>query len=277
MFVPLLKRCPDLEELVLFPVDSTGSRQDNFNEWVQVVDSNCPRLSTLNIAFSGRWKDVSSNCMCTFIQGFTRGFRHLSLHCAKQRNGEMGALKTIVSSVTANTIEVLRVYSWDYRDDQVISILRQCPRLRELRVRSGLEGRMGVDVSKLIEAMKDENWACRDTLQVLELEMVNRNLAGEKLPGEECRGRTALDVRNLFFWLLAFPRLTTLGLYWQLRVMWRGFKRNRQEDMNILSLEVMNDIAKANGLAPMTEEDMKWMGLFPILDRKEVPWNRRGP
>ncbi|KAF9362958.1 hypothetical protein BGX34_005173 [Mortierella sp. NVP85] len=275
MFLPLLKRCPDLEELALSPVDSTGSRQDNFDEWVQVVDSNCPHLSTLSVAFSNRWKDVSSNCMSTFIQGFSRGFRQLLLRCGQRRNGEMEILKTIVSSATVNTIEVLRVYSWDYRGDQVILILRQCPRLRELRVRSGPEECMRVDVSDLIEATKDGNWACQDTLEVLELEMVNRNIAGERLPGEECRGRTALDVRNLFFWLLTFPRLTTLRLYWKLRGMWRGLKRNHQVDMNMLSLEVVNDVAKANELAPMTEEDMKWMGLFPILDRKEVAWIRR--
>ncbi|KAK3824555.1 MAG: hypothetical protein J3Q66DRAFT_395639 [Benniella sp.] len=118
MFLPLLKRCPDLEELALSPVDSKGSRQDNFNEWVQV-----------------------------------------------QRNGEIEVLKTIVSSVTANTIEVLRVFSWNYQGDQVIRILRQCPRLREFRVRS--KGLIGVDVSDLVEAMEDEIRACWDTLQVL--------------------------------------------------------------------------------------------------------------
>ncbi|KAF9362959.1 hypothetical protein BGX34_005174 [Mortierella sp. NVP85] len=261
MFVPLLQRCPNLEELALPPMDRQGARDYDFTELTQVLNSECPRLHSLSMGSIHLKSESASKRTNVLLQGFTKGFQQLTLYGAAAGCKGTLVLETIARTATANTIEVLRVCAPNLDNNHVICILKQCPQLRELRVRSGLKHYEGVDISRLVEST-NEAWACQSTLQVLELEIENWDIGIEDISKKECRRRTAQAVRQLFFRLQSLPRLAILRLFWELRVKWEGSFEDVPDGQQMnLSLKSLNEGANANGSILMTKEDMVWMGL----------------
>jgi hypothetical protein len=71
MFIRLLKRCPELEELRL-PMH--WDTRDNIARMVKVLDSNCTRLHTLNQEFP-----LSIELTVDLLKEVSKGFRQLYL------------------------------------------------------------------------------------------------------------------------------------------------------------------------------------------------------
>ncbi|KAG0000378.1 hypothetical protein BGZ65_004422 [Modicella reniformis] len=253
ILIQLLERCPQLEELGL----------PYLYDELRVLDTCCPRLHTLN---QERYCNgvIEKEAFNILLRDFSRGFRQLILKSDTHRGLDMGfdpiILKTLVSTPTADTIEVLRISSFWGKNPYVGEVLRHCPRLREFRVWDQL----GMDLSDVLLSI-DETWVCSDTLEILSLGICNQKVH-EQPTQEADRQKTAQDIRQLFHCLRALPKLITLDLTWHLKITWKG---RLGEEYMAISLDDLNEGAVESGSTLMTEEDMKWMGLISMKNRRK--------
>ncbi|KAK3824715.1 MAG: hypothetical protein J3Q66DRAFT_395782 [Benniella sp.] len=254
MFIHLLRRCPKLEELML-PIEDGSFGKDALDEVVEVLESNCKCLHTLNHTGYLNTREIS-----VFLKGFSKGFREISLGEVGGYGGEdpewnRRMLETLLTTASVNTIEVLKYTTNNDRGEDFIGILKHCTQIRVFRVEQDREDRDdAVDLSDLLLSM-DKSWKCWDTLEDLELMIVNKKAIREHSNAKARRRRTARDARELCLRFRSFPKLTTLDIDWQLRTTW-----GRRTEMS-LSLEDLNKDAVKNGSATMTKEDAKWAGL----------------
>ncbi|KAK3824720.1 MAG: hypothetical protein J3Q66DRAFT_325892 [Benniella sp.] len=254
----LLRRCRELEELEL----PTWNIQDNIDimtEIVQVLDSNCQRLHTLNQETPPSMMQIG-----VLLKGFSKGFRQLCLYYVSSSYDAEWAnkslLETLLTTATVNTIEVLKcAASIAGSAENTIEILKHCTQLRVIRVVSE-----EVDLSDLLLSM-DENWGCWSTLEELELWIVNKRVAMEHTDAEAKRGRTAQDVRELYLRWRSFPKLTTLDIKWNLKTGWDQESYDLGYDQEkygmTLTLDDFNEGAAKSDSVTMTIEDAVWIGL----------------
>ncbi|KAK3824728.1 MAG: hypothetical protein J3Q66DRAFT_325919 [Benniella sp.] len=259
----LLKRCPELEVLRLpIPWDT----RENIARMVQALDSNCPRLHTLDQEDTFTMEQIG-----VLLTGFSKGFRQLHLIGVYSGDDpewqDRQFLETLLSSASVNTVEVLKC-QWSYdNEEHVISTLKHCKQLREFRVY--LQGfTRVVDLSDLLLSMDD--WACYSTLEELELRIDNKRAVREHSDAESRRQRTAQDVRELCLRLRSFPKLKTLDIYWKLKNTWDPesydeesyYQESYDKSHEItLTLDDLNEGALKSGSATMTKEDGAWAGL----------------
>jgi hypothetical protein len=274
MFVSLLQHCPELEELGLPSIELPDTDHSSYVTLAQALDSHCQRFRTLSLQRYGP-KEIQAKRVAVLLEKFSRGVRHLYLHDdmysyptrhthmhtypTRDAIGEWTetlVLETLLSTATAKTIEALWMCPSDDDNGNIIRILRQCPRLQELRLKSGHQSK-GMDISDLVPSM-DEPWKCWETLRVLEIKVTNRSLFNEKSSERTWRRVTAQKVRRLCFWLKSFPRLTTVHILWNL---YRNSGALEWNNRMSLSLTSLNERANADGSRLMTEEDMRWMRL----------------
>ncbi|KAK3824679.1 MAG: hypothetical protein J3Q66DRAFT_419319 [Benniella sp.] len=272
MFVSLLQDCPDLEELGLPSIELPDTDHSCYVTLAEALDSHCQHFRTLSLQRYGP-KETQAKRVAVLLEKFSRGVRHLYLHDdmynypirgmynyptrdAIPQWTETLILETLLNTTTANTIEALWMCPSDDDNDNIIRILRQCPRLQEFRLKSGHQYK-GIDISDLVPSM-DEPWKCWGTLRVLEIKVTNRSLFNEKSSERTWRRVTAQKVRRLCFWLKSFPRLTTVHILWNLYRNSGDFEWNNRMSLSLTSL---NERANADGSRLMTEEDMSWMKL----------------
>ncbi|KAF9947159.1 hypothetical protein BGZ65_009074 [Modicella reniformis] len=205
MLIPLLRQCPDLEELMLPRI------KEHIIELTQVLDSHCKRLHTLNQEDYGA-SLMSAGHIDALLRAFSRGFRQLHL-CSHSWDWEYYILETLTTTATVNTIEVLRLSNYQRVESyHILGILRHCPRLRVFQMGVESDHHFGVDFSDLVVSM-DEGWKCWDTLEVLTLKVHNKVAIGH-LYLKEWKHRTALDARKLRLGLRTLPKLVTLDIRW---------------------------------------------------------------
>jgi hypothetical protein len=239
----MLRRCPELEELT-FPSGS-GVQESGMTD---VLKSHCKRLHTIN---QEQCPIRSSDTICAILQGSSEGIRELRLLGVEWLNGDC-ILQRIMTTATLNTIEVVRICPRINTGDITISVLANCPRLKEF-TSIGEEPNSGVELSDLLSSMF-ESWRCWPTLEVLSLEVLNLRML-ERYSDEDMRRRgTAESLRKLFFCLRAIPKLTTLNLRWTLMA-------NDLEPCPEFSLQELNEGAVNMGTTLMTQDDMKWIRL----------------
>ncbi|KAF9360794.1 hypothetical protein BGX34_007492 [Mortierella sp. NVP85] len=253
----LLKRCRELGELEL-PMWDIQDNTDTMAGIVQVLDSNCQRLHTLN-----QETRLSMLQIGVLLKGFSKGFRQLCMpyvgfsHDAEWANKSL--LETLLTTASVNTIEVLKCNSNAGSAENTIEILKHCTQLRVFRA-LGDE----VDLSDLLLSM-DETWGCWSTLEELELWIANERVAMEQTDAEAKRRRTAQDVRELYLRWRSFPKLTTLDIKWNLKTGWDQESYDLGYDQEkygmALTLDDFNDGAAKSGSVTMTIEDAAWVGL----------------
>jgi len=261
MIVQVLQRCPELEELML-PSFNQSPGDTDITGVAQVLDSSCGRLHKLNQDHSTLGSGIHLNVL---LRTFSKGFRRLQLsafNCFPTSSlipwdGEH-YLETVLTSVTVDTLEVLRCRGGGEEGDRIIGIVRHCARLRELRVLNEVTQHNGADLTDLVLSM-DEPWKCWSTLEVLELMVDNRKCIHESLavfPRIIRRQKTIQDTRQLCLQLRSLSKLVTLDIHWSLRMPW-GSRESALE----IGLDDLNKDAERHGLILMTREDMVWMGL----------------
>ncbi|KAF9356257.1 hypothetical protein BGX34_010012 [Mortierella sp. NVP85] len=246
-FLPLLRRCPNLEELTL---PCTDEWQD-YSGLAQVLDTQCKCLRTLNQE-QRRWGSLSSSLVCAILQGFTHGFQQLRLYNVHWRP-EDSILEKLLISASVNTIEVLRICSTYDKSEHVIGILRQCPCLREFRTHGGNRDFDGTDVSDLVSSMA-QPWKCWDTLEILGLEVCNWRAVHEQPSAKARRRKMIQDTRQLCLQLRSLPKLVSLDMRWRLLA-------TRKKPRSDITLDELNQGAAKKGSVLITEEDMVWIGL----------------
>ncbi|KAK3824721.1 MAG: hypothetical protein J3Q66DRAFT_325894 [Benniella sp.] len=265
MFMHLLKRSPELEELGL---PGSHDVQDTTAGIVQILDSNCKRLHTLN----QNGLPLNIQQFSVLLKGFSKGFRQLcmpyvsSSDSAEWMNRHL--LETLMTTVSFNTIEVLKYESSGDKDEHIIAILKNCPQLRVFRVERYYR-EMGVDLSDVLLSM-DGSWMCWGTLEELQLKIANKKAVQEHSGTEARRQRTAQDVRELCLRLRSFPKLKTLDIRWRLKNTWDPesydeesyYQESYDKSHEItLTLDDLNEGALKSGSATMTKEDGAWAGL----------------
>ncbi|KAF9361951.1 hypothetical protein BGX34_006809 [Mortierella sp. NVP85] len=265
MFVSLLQHCPDLEELGLPSIELPDTDHSCYVTLAEALDSHCQHFRTLSLQRYGP-KEIQAKRVAVLLEKFSRGLRHLYLHDdtysypirdAISQWTETLILETLLNTATANTIEVLWMRPSDDDNGNIIRILRQCPRLRELRLNCGYQSYSGMDISDLVFSM-DEPWKCWGTLRVLEIKVTSKSLFNVACSERTWRRVTAQKVRRLCYWLRSFPRLTTVHILWNL---YRNSGTREWQNRMGLSLTSLNERANADGSRLMTEEDMSWMKL----------------
>jgi hypothetical protein len=219
---------------------------------VQVLDSSCQRLHTLNLESPPSMLQIG-----VLLKGFSKGFRQLcmsyvvSSHDAEWANKRL--LETLLTTASVNTIEVLKCGSNTGSAENVIDILKHCTQLRVFRV-----GSEEVDLSDLLLSM-DETWGCWSTLEELKLWIFNKRVALRHSDAEAKRSRTTQDVRDLCLRWRSFPKLKTLDIIWDLMTGWDqesydlGF--NQEKYGMSLTLDDFNEGAAKSESAAMTIED----------------------
>lgn len=251
MLIPVLRKCPNLENLTL----SSMGRFDAGRGYIELalaLDSYCKRLHTLglDICDNANW-DVEK--LIVLIPKFSQGFQRLNLSSNHHlvdlaRPKARLVLDALINSPTVNTIEVLSI-CWAHQD-QCLRILEQCPRLRELRLmsRRGPWLPASVDILDLVESITSGDWKCRRTLEVLELDVSNGSIANGPTSSQQKRRRTARCIRRLFYRLRSLPKLAILDLQWVLKT--------------TIPLRMLNrEVVRRRGHRLMSLEDKKWMGL----------------
>lgn len=259
MFVLFLQQCPDLEEITL-PI--TDGEQD-FRQVAQTLNSHCPRLHTLDQELFNP-RTIAAKHVGFLLQTFSRGFQQLRLDVRCHVNNyfpgwqENMILKTLVTTASVNTVEFLRIRSYEDNGSHVIGVLKHCSRLREFRVTHGYVygDNKGVDMTDLLQSM-DEPWKCWETLEVLELTVVNQRAVRDQSYPKARRRKTAHDARQLCIRLRSIPKLAVADIYWLLMTSWEG---TRGRDMD-LTLDNLNEGAARSGAMMITSEEMKWVGL----------------
>jgi hypothetical protein len=266
MFIPLLERCPELEELRLPISDGPYITQETLTGIVEALDSNCKNLQTLNQESCQKIGPIG-----TVLKEFSKGFRQLLLSCGQIYGPQdnRGILGTLLTTASVNTLEVLRYSLREDDEEHIIGILKHCPHLRVFRVddtRYNNRNIEGADLSDLLLSM-DESWKCWDTLEELQLNIVNKKAVQGHSRAKPRLRKTAQDTRELCLRFRTLPRLTTLAIDWKLRTTW-----DRGSDMK-LTLDDLNEGVAKSGSAALTKEDAEWAGLK--LDQpktKAVPW-----
>ncbi|KAK3824717.1 MAG: hypothetical protein J3Q66DRAFT_384113, partial [Benniella sp.] len=266
MFIPLLERCPELEELRLPISDGSYISQETLTGIVEALDSNCKNLQTLNQESCQNIGPIG-----TILKEFSKGFRQLLLNCEQiyGSQGNRGILGTLLTTASVNTLEVLRYSLREDDEEHIIGILKHCPQLRVFHVddtRYNNRSIEGADLSDLLLSM-DQPWKCWDTLEELQLKIVNKKAVQGHARAKPRLRKTAQDTREICLRLRTLPRLTTLAIDWKLRTTW-----DRGTDMN-LTLDDLNEGAAKSGSAVLTKEDAEWAGLK--LDEpktKTLPW-----
>ncbi|KAF9347008.1 hypothetical protein BGX34_003469 [Mortierella sp. NVP85] len=224
--IPLLRRCPELQELTLPFIYSMDAHFD-IHELARVLDSNCLALHTLHHGYPPNWSrrfdcDPSAvQLMDTLLRGFSRGFRQLSvynLYCFDEDFDSLWndyrVLSTLSTSATFNTLEVLILSPGHGNSDEMIEILAYCPRLREFRVDRRTGGNNSVVVIDLWESMKTP-WRCWETLQILELEITAHETELSGLPDEGVSDWAMTQVaRTLCSRLSLLPGLKFVCVFW---------------------------------------------------------------
>ncbi|KAG0231580.1 hypothetical protein BGX31_005476 [Mortierella sp. GBA43] len=250
MFVSLLRRCPELEVLAL---SSRSDRNYNLTEAIQVLNTNCKNFHTLD---QGDRTLVAKDA-CDLLRGFSKGLR--KLHVGHLNNSGLyeWIAETLVATPTLHTIEVLVLCEEGFgTNNHTLGILKNCPRLRELRSIPGYYGRSGdrMDIFNLLLSMEEEPWKCWETLEVLELTVGNHSATREQYYKRR-RRRTAQEVRQLCLNLRTFPKLTTVDIRWDLVI---GSSGNSM----VVGLDDLNEHALKKNMPLITKEDMQWIGLL---------------
>ncbi|KAF9343324.1 hypothetical protein BGX34_006933, partial [Mortierella sp. NVP85] len=173
MFIPLLERCPELEELRLPISDGPYIALATLTGIVEALNSNCKNLRTLNQESCQNIGPIG-----TVLKEFSNGFRQLLLSCEQiyGSQGNRGILGTLLTTASVNTLEVLRYSLREDDEEHIVRILKHCPQLRVFRVddtRYNNRNIEGADLSDLLLSI-DESWKCWDTLEELQLSIVNK-------------------------------------------------------------------------------------------------------
>ncbi|KAF9366171.1 hypothetical protein BGX34_005722 [Mortierella sp. NVP85] len=202
LFIHLLRRCPDVEDLRLPYAYTKGETRYDLTEVAQSLDSDFTRLSSLTM-----------DCYCpechpkrdmsVLLEKFSKGFKslHLSVrgchrHDTPPNWASTFILERLLTTPTVATIEIL-CFLADFRNgDHVIRILQNCPQLRVLRV-GHLSFCEGMDASALLSSMK-KPWKCQDTLEELQLKI------------RENTHDTKQDLQQLCLRLKSFPKSVIL-------------------------------------------------------------------
>ncbi|KAK3824716.1 MAG: hypothetical protein J3Q66DRAFT_95455, partial [Benniella sp.] len=253
MFVYMLERCPNLEEVTLPAPENYSENQDIASKTLQLLESNCKRLHTLTCESNLTVKQVA-----VLLNGSSKGFRQLKLHHIQMDYQDTEwqnkrFLEALMTTTSFNTIEVLRCCPYDESQEDVLWALKHCP---QLRVFSLIDTRRYIELSDLLMSM-DEPWKCWDKLEELQLKIGNMKTIHEHhLTKTRQRQKAAHDIRELYFRLRSFPKLTTLAITWKLTTTW-----TRKIAEMVLTLDDLNEDAVASGSATMTSEDAAWIGL----------------
>ncbi|KAF9345560.1 hypothetical protein BGX34_004648 [Mortierella sp. NVP85] len=254
MVLTLLERCPDLEILTI-PNSNNCSwgnqRSLDMAPVAQVLDGHCPRLYTLKQDYyMGR---LTGKQISDLVQGFSKGFQTLRL--TPGGTNEQGFFRTLLNSATFSRIEVLTCPPVSGESEDVVRILVECPLLREFRLDTGSYNRDGTDLSDLLSSLENEGWKCWDTLETLEMTLVNKQAVKERTSPKARRRRTAHHTRLLCLQLRTAPKLKSLTLKWLLRTTWIA-----GSDM-ALTMDEYNESAVKKRTTLLTSEDMRWAGL----------------
>ena len=255
MVLTLLERCPDLEILTI-PNSTNGSwgneRYLDMAPVAQVLDGHCPRLHTLNQEYHK--ERLTGKQITDLVQGFSKGFQTLRL---ARGGGNEHFFRTLVNSGTVSRIERLTCSFVSGEGEDVVRILVECPQLRELRLHSTSYNYHGdgADLSDLLSSLENEGWKCWNTLETLEMALVNKRAVKERKSPKARRRRTAHNTRLLCLRLRTAPKLKSLTLKWLLRTTWIA-----GSTMD-LTLEEYNESAVKKGTTLLTKEDMLWVGL----------------
>ncbi|KAK3824746.1 MAG: hypothetical protein J3Q66DRAFT_325950 [Benniella sp.] len=266
MVLTLLERCPDLEILTI-PNSSNGSwGKERFVDMApvaQVLDGHCPRLHTLNQDYHK--ERLTGKQICDLVQGYSKGFQTLRL---THGGANEQVFRTLVNSATVSRIEILTCSPVSGNSEDVVRILVECPLLREFRLHtlhttSYHYNGDGADLSDLLSSLENEGWKCWNTLEKLEMALVNKRAVKERKSPKARRRRTAHDARLLCLQLRTAPKLKSLTLKWFLRTTWIA-----GSTMD-LTLEEYNESAVKKRTTLLTNEDMRWAGLPRYGPREE--------
>ena len=262
-FVVLLQHCPNLEHLTMPSMENHDQPQVFYN-LAQVIQSSCQSLSSLSLRLCGP-KSIDETFLAHLLEIYTSGLRRLTIDCEGSRHSnrltkgvERRAMERLINTATASTIEVLRLCPSGYNGANLIGILSECVRLREFRVHGGFGFGDGIGLSALVSSTTDR-WKCWRSLQVLELEISNRDIVyGSNADTRRLVHRTINKVVQLHQWLISLPVLKSLHLHWEMVT-----RMDNDRDGPRLTLE----LAKVAGIAAkegynIDEEDMVWLGLL---------------
>ncbi|KAK3819742.1 MAG: hypothetical protein J3Q66DRAFT_335356 [Benniella sp.] len=261
-FVMLLQHCPNLEHLTMPSMESHDQPQA-FDNLAQVIQSSCQSLSSLSLRLCGI-RSIDETFLAQLLHIYANGLRRLTIDCEGSRycnrltaGVERRAMERLINTATASTIEVLNVCSSGYNGSHFIRILSECAQLREFRTH-GFSFDNGIGLSALVSSAAD-HWRCWRTLQVLELEISNRDIVyGSNADTRRLVHRTINKVVQLHQCLISLPVLKSLHLHWEMVT-----RMDNDRDGPRLTLE----LAKVAGLAAkegysIDEEDMVWLGLL---------------
>ncbi|KAK3824703.1 MAG: hypothetical protein J3Q66DRAFT_384101 [Benniella sp.] len=224
--IPLLRCCPELQELTLPFIRRLDARHFNIYELAQVLDSNCHALHTLHHGYPPNWwkrfkcDPAAVELMNALLTSFSRGFRQLTvynLYCYGANFVSLLDAHQILKSVTFNTLEVLILSPGYGKSDEVLGILTHCPRLREFRVDRRTGGDNSVSVMDFWQSMRTPSWSCWNTLQVLELEINDHGAGLIDLFHEGGSGwAMAQTARTVCSRLTLLPSLKSVCVFWWL-------------------------------------------------------------
>ncbi|KAF9344549.1 hypothetical protein BGX34_005555, partial [Mortierella sp. NVP85] len=217
MLIPLLERSPELKQLQFPPLvdESEGHR---YAELALAVNSSCQQLDTLILDVCGR-DAVPIRRLTSFLRLLTRGLKSVCLlneacqsHERIEQEYQTLVPRTLFTTPSMDTIQVLNLCATTFYGSEISQILQSCRRLRELRAIGDASFARSEDVSLLVA----QSWACRDTLEVLEVSVTNLDTIAESINEQDWYESTGQNVRQFFLLLKSLPELRRLVVSWML-------------------------------------------------------------
>ena len=260
MFIRLIKRCPDLEQLHVPLLEDRENEFRYYHELATTLNTECPKLHALSSDICGAGA-VPVQYLNSLLRDL-RGLGTLSLThdgCSHQERVEQEQQERIptmlITTPSMATIEVLELCPLGYLGSDISTILQSCPRLRQLRARGDGTLTHAEEISRLVSPTALA-WECLSTLEVFEVSIGNEDNCVPELDSEqEWYFSTAQDVRLFFHLLKSLPQLHHLAITWMLTTgFWGGYK-----PMHLAVRHLNRGVRRSN--LRMTDQDMRWLGL----------------
>jgi len=263
MFIRLIKKCPDLEQLHVPLLEDRENEFRHYHELAMALNTECPKLHALSsdICGVGAVPVRHLNSLLRDLRGLgTLSFTHDG--CTHQERVEQEQQEqqeliptTLITTTSMTTIEVLELCPLGYLGSDISTILQSCPRLRQLRARGDGTFTHAEEISRLVSPTALA-WECLSTLEVFEVSIGNEDNCVPELDSEqEWYFSTAQDVRLFFHLLKSLPQLHHLAITWMLTTgFWGGYK-----PMHLAVRHLNRGVRRSN--LRMTDQDMRWLGL----------------